>query len=279
MVIRELLDEAVKTLKNAENENPIFEAHLTIRTVLNLSALDIVLKVKDEVSKKDVDAVRKILTRRISGEPLQYILGTQEFMGLNFSVNPSVLIPRADTEILTEYVLSYFAGKPFSALDLCTGSGCIAISLAHFNKNAHIKGIDVSEGAIKTAQKNAEDLEVSDRVSFERADIFKLDSFGKFDLVISNPPYIESNVIPNLSDTVNSFEPHLALDGGADGLKFYRHIVKIAPKYLRNGGMLAFEIGFDQKHAVSELMKDSFTDITSLKDYSSNDRVVSGILK
>lgn len=279
MVIRELLDEAVKTLKSAQNENPIFEAHLTVRTVLNLSALDIVLKAKDEVSDKDIDTVRKILLRRIKGEPLQYILGTQEFMGLNFSVNPSVLIPRADTEILTEYVLSYFAGKPFSALDLCTGSGCIAISLAHFNKNARIKGIDISEEAVKTAEKNAEDLGVSDRVSFKTADIFTLDSFGKFDLIISNPPYIESDVIPSLSDTVSGFEPHLALDGGADGLKFYRHIIKIAPKYLQKGGMLAFEIGFNQKQAVIEMMKDNFTDITAIKDYSSNDRVVSGILK
>lgn len=279
MVIRELLDEAVKTLKSAQNENPIFEAHLTVRTVLNLSALDIVLKAKDEVSDKDIDTVRKILLRRIKGEPLQYILGTQEFMGLNFSVNPSVLIPRADTEILTEYVLSYFAGKPFSALDLCTGSGCIAISLAHFNKNARIKGIDISEEAVKTAEKNTEDLGVSDRVSFKTADIFTLDSFGKFDLIISNPPYIESGVIPSLSDTVSGFEPHLALDGGADGLKFYRHIIKIAPKYLQKGGMLAFEIGFNQKQAVIEMMKDNFTDITAIKDYSSNDRVVSGILK
>lgn len=279
MVIRELLNEAIKTLKESENDNPIFEAHLILRTVLKLSALDIVLKAREDVCETDIASVRDILLRRTSGEPLQYILGTQEFMGLNFSVSPSVLIPRADTEILIEHILSHFAGKPFSALDLCTGSGCIAISLAHFNKNAHITGIDISSAATAAAKKNAQDLNVSERVSFETADIFKFDSFGKFDLIVSNPPYIESDVIPTLSKTVYGFEPTLALDGGADGLDFYRQITKLAPKYLHSGGMLAFEIGFNQKNSVADLMKDNFSDITTLKDYSANDRVVSGILK
>lgn len=279
MVIKELISESIGILRESGNENPVFEAHLTVRTVLKLSPLDIVLKGNSTANPDDAERIRKIIFSRASGEPLEYILGTQEFMGLEFTVNPDVLIPRKDTEILVEHVLSHFAGKPITVLDLCTGSGCIGISVAHFNKNAFIKGVDISEGAIKTATKNAELLSVKERTAFEVADIFKTTSFGKFDLIVSNPPYIESGVIPTLSDTVKNFEPLSALDGGSDGLIFYRHIVKTAPKLLNPGGMLAFEIGYNQREAVTKLMEKDFYNIEALKDFANNDRVVSGILR
>lgn len=279
MVINELICETVKKLKENKNENPIFEANLIVRTILKLSPLDIILKGKTEVNEDEILQIYNITERRILGEPLQYILGTQEFMGLEFLVNPSVLIPRSDTEILVEHVLEHFSNKPVTVLDLCTGSGCIAISFAHFNINSYVTGIDISSDAIKTAQKNAELLGVSDRVTFQIADVFNMNLFGKFDLIISNPPYIEKGVIPTLSKTVREYEPLAALDGGDDGLDFYRHIISIAPKYLVSGGMLAFEIGYNQKDAVLSLMEKSFSDIRSIKDFGNNDRVISGIFK
>ena len=279
MVIKDLLYDVIETLKKSGNDNAVFEAHLILRTILLLSPIDLVLNKNDEVSPEKIAEINAIVKRRTTGEPLQYILGTQEFMGLEFLVNPSVLIPRSDTEILVEHILEHFKGKPLTALDLCTGSGCIAISIASFNKNALVKGIDISNDAIITAEKNAQKLQVSNRVSFEVCDIFSLKAFGKYDLIVSNPPYIESSVIATLSDTVNKFEPHSALDGGDDGLIFYRHIIDIAPKYLASGGMLAFEIGYNQKEAVTKLMKKSFYDIKAIKDYGNNDRVISGILR
>lgn len=279
MVIKELISETVALLKQHNNENPVFEAHLIVRTILNLSPLDIVLQGNNEIDSESEQKIRLIASKRILGEPLQYILGTQEFMGLEFLVTPSVLIPRKDTEILTEHVLEYFENKPITVLDLCTGSGCIGISIAHFNKNALVTGLDISQDAIKIAQENAEKLKVSDRVSFKVCDVFNMDFFGKYDLIISNPPYIKSDVIPTLSKTVKDFEPLSALDGGNDGLDFYKHIVNISPKYLCEKGMLAFEIGYNQKDSVSTLMKTSFTDITAIKDYGDNYRVISGILK
>ena len=279
MVIKELISETVALLKQHNNENPVFEAHLIVRTILNLSPLDIVLKGNNVVDSESEQRIHMITSKRILGEPLQYILGTQEFMGLEFLVTPSVLIPRKDTEILTEHVLEYFENKPITVLDLCTGSGCIGISIAHFNKNALVTGLDISQDAIKIAQENAEKLKVSDRVSFKVCDVFNMDFFGKYDLIISNPPYIKSDVIPTLSKTVKDFEPLSALDGGNDGLDFYKHIVNISPKYLCEKGMLAFEIGYNQKDSVSTLMKTSFTDITAIKDYGDNYRVISGILK
>lgn len=278
MVIKDLLYNVIGELKKSGNDNAVFEAHLILRTVLFLSPIDLVLKKNDEVLPENISQIDSIVKRRTVGEPLQYILGTQEFMGLEFLVNPSVLIPRSDTEILVEHVLEHFKGKPLTVLDLCTGSGCIAISIASFNKNAFVKGIDISKDAIITAEKNAKKLEVSNRVSFEVCDVFSLKTFGKYDLIVSNPPYIETSVIPTLSDTVNKFEPHWALDGGDDGLIFYRHIIDIAPRYLSSGGMLAFEIGYNQKDAVTKLMEENFHDIKAIKDYGNNDRVISGIL-
>lgn len=278
MVIKDAMQEAIRLTKKFNKENAIFEAHLIFKSVTGLSELDLVLKATEELSAEHETEIMRIISRREQGEPLQYILGTEEFMGLEFDVDKSVLIPRQDTEILVETVLEHFGRKALNALDLCTGSGCIAISIAHFNKNARLHAVDISTEAIALAQKNAEKLGVADRVSFEVADVFKKTWFGKYDLLISNPPYIESSVIPTLSKSVCDFEPKTALDGGADGLDFYRHIIKIAPTYLAKDGVLAFEIGYNQKDAVCKLMEKEFRDIKAIKDYGDNYRVVYGIL-
>lgn len=279
MVIRELLNECIRRLDLSGNDNSMFEAHLIVRQCLKMSALDLVLKKSNKVCEKDADKIFSIINRRTKGEPLQYILGTQEFMGLEFKVTPDVLIPRADTEVLVEYILSKYPGKGILALDIGTGSGCIAISIAHFNKNAYLKALDISPKAIEIAEYNAKKNNVASRISFINTDIFKFSPSGRFDLIVSNPPYIESDIIPTLDSVVKDYEPSTALDGGADGLDFYRYIISVSPKMLNDGGMLAFEIGYDQAKSVSELMQKDFCNIEILKDYGGNDRVVAGILK
>lgn len=279
MVIRELLSECVSSLHNVQNENAMFDANTIIQTVLGISPLDMVLKSKTDVDSEKITTVREWTNRRCSGEPLQYITGVQEFMSLEFIVNPDVLIPRQDTETLVEHVLAKLSGKTVSILDIGTGSGCIPISLVHYNKNSVARGIDISERALETAMQNAKKHNVDDRVAFERKDILTDELYGKYDILVSNPPYIETNVIITLDSTVKDHEPYNALDGGDDGLIFYRRIVKIAPKHLNDGGMLVFEVGHTQADEVANLMAEDFENIEIVKDLCNINRVVSGVRK
>ncbi len=274
MVISELLSEITKDLnKNA------FEAAQILSFVLGISPSELVLKGKNEVSEKDRETALSLVKRRLSHEPLQYILGSWEFMSLPFFVSKGVLIPRQDTETLAEFVLSETDNSKKTVLDIGTGTGCIPISIAHFKRNFTCSGIDISEKAIDLAKRNAENLKVSDRVDFALCDIFCTLPENKFDIVVSNPPYIKSDIIETLSPEVRDFEPRAALDGGIDGLSFYRRICEIAPEILNKGGLLAFEIGFDQGDAVSALMRESFDRVAVIKDLCGNDRVVSGHLR
>ena len=279
MVIKEKLYDVIRILKANNIENAIFEAHLILRHYLKMSPTDLLLKQESHIDNDIVSLIDSAVLRRLKNEPLQYILNSQEFMGLDFYVDKNVLIPRQDTEILVEHILNHFKGKPINAIDIGTGSGCIAVSVAHFNKNAYIRALDISSTALKVAKKNSVINNVSDRISFEVADIFEYRPYGLYDLIVSNPPYIETNQITNLDKNVKDFEPVGALDGGLDGLDYYRHIVSVAPTFLKKGGMLAFEIGYTQGKQVSEMMKENFSDIEIIKDLSGNDRVVSGILK
>lgn len=279
MVIREIITECINILKNADNDNPIFEAHLIIRHCLKMEPIDLVLKKSEEISLEQTEKILNITHTRAGGQPLQYILGTQEFMGLEFKVTPDVLIPRADTEILVEYILEKYPNKGILALDIGTGSGCIATSIAYYNKRAYFKAVDISKKALEIARYNAKKHNVSGRITFINSDIFEFNENGRFDLIVSNPPYIETDVIPTLDEVVKKYEPMSALDGGKDGLIFYRYIIKKAPSILNDGGMLAFEIGYNQADAVSELMEKDFCDIKIIKDLGGNDRVVAGILK
>ena len=279
MVISELLTKATKILTENGLENPRFEAGYFVAHILKMSQTDLVLNCQKTVDAVDEEELMHLLKRRISGEPFQYILGTQEFMGLTFSVAPCVLIPRQDTETLVEFVLDKTENTPLNILDIGTGSGCIPISLAYFRSNFRCVGIDLSEDAIKLAKKNSESLSVSDRVSFKKCDILTEIPNSEFDIIISNPPYIKSEILPTLQTEVRDFEPNMALDGGTDGLTFYRRICGIAPRILKNNGLLAFEIGFDQADEVTALMAEDFSDITVTKDLSGNNRVVSGVLR
>ncbi len=267
----------VRKIRGMLDENAEFEANRIVMKALDIPRTELIIKNKEEAPKEGAERAIKMAERRISGEPLQYILGETEFMSLRFKVNRSTLIPRCDTETLVEYLLEFMDGKPANILDIGTGTGCIAISLARYNKNVSATGLDISGEALRTALENARLNGVADRVSFAEMNILDETPSGIYDIVVSNPPYIETDVIDSLQTEVKDYEPLSALDGGSDGLKFYRRIVGQAMGLLRGGGMLAFETGFDQGEAVSELMKNAgFEDVKIIKDLCGNDRVVAG---
>ncbi len=274
MVIRELLTETSTALSGIDNY--MFEAHLMVRTVFALTPMDLVLSHKKEADPLKVEVVREYVRRRINGEPIQYILGTQEFMGIEFEVSKNVLIPRADTETLVEVVLQNLGKNGASVLDLCCGSGCVGLALACHNKRVYLRGVDISPDAVALSARNAEKIGVADRARFELKDVMSEHLSGKYDVIVSNPPYIRTEVIPTLMREVQEFEPHLALDGGEDGLMFYRRITAEAEQLLNKGGILAFEIGYDQGESVSAIMENSFSDVAVVKDLCGNDRVVWG---
>jgi len=225
-------------------------------------------------STEEMNKIMKAVELRLKHIPLAYIFGKTNFYGYDFMVNESVLIPRLDTEILIEKIKEDILSKnkKVSVLDIGTGSGAIAIVLKK-ETDASVSAVDVSCEALEVAKKNAENLGAE--IDFALSNLFE-NVNQKFDFVVSNPPYIESNVCLTLEPEVALNEPILALDGGKDGLDFYREIVEQAPNYLNVGGKLYFEIGYNQAEAVSNLMKDNFKNIKVYKDYGGNDRVVAG---
>lgn len=235
--------------------------------------------------KEKLSAYENTLEKRASRIPLQQILGQQEFMGLTFFVNEHVLIPRQDTETLVELVLNEQKDKNISILDMCTGSGCIAVSLKKLGGYACVEGADISEEALKVAKRNSEEiLENSDvnssrtGVIFRRSDMFSaFPETERFNVIVSNPPYIPSAVIEKLEPEVRDHEPRGALDGTADGLCFYRILAEECAKHLTPGGYVYFEIGYDQGAAVKELLDiHGFKDTRVIQDLTGKDRVVCG---
>ncbi len=230
----------------------------------------------------DLKTFRNMIEKRAAHVPLQHILGEQDFCGLTFIVNPDVLVPRQDTEILVEKCLEPCRGG--RVLDLCTGSGCILISLAALGGIKSGVGADISREALAVARANA----AANREALKKAgnpplDFVESDLFerveGTFDLIVSNPPYIKSAEIEGLMEEVRDHEPHIALDGGEDGLDFYRRIAKEAPRFLNPGGAIAFEIGCDQREKVIEILKEnSFGSVRAYRDLAGLDRVVTGVL-
>lgn len=224
------------------------------------------------LEQRYIEAIKK-RTERI---PLQHILGYTSFMGLRFKVNENVLIPRQDTEILVEEALKE-VHDGMEILDMCTGSGCILISLLKYTNGCIGVGADISEKALEIARENSDAIlgEAMDiTYSYVNSDLFE-NIDGKFDVIVSNPPYIATNKIDSLEPEVKDYDPIGALDGGEDGLYFYQKIITEAPKYLKLGGSILFEIGYDEKDAVSKLLEENgFTDIEVIKDYAGLDRVV-----
>ncbi len=273
MVIRELIKECVGKLKDSNIENAVFDANLIVRTYLGLKPIDIVLEGGRKVSDGDTEKIRSLCRRRCQREPLQYILGVWEFMGLELEVNKGVLVPRADTEVLAETVLS--ENKGMNVLDICSGSGCIALSIAHYNSSAFVTGIDISDSALELSRRNAEKTELSKRVRFEKCDILNEIPDGVYDVIVSNPPYIETAQIDKLQKEVSFYEPRIALDGGEDGLLFYRRICSVAPKLLQQHGKIYFEVGHSQADTVERLMADAgLKNIRRIKDLCKVERVL-----
>lgn len=275
MVISEFVRETAKQL----GDNARFEAELMVMSVMEMNRTQLVLNSKLSVMPQHTYRMNKMIERRKKGEPLQYILGETEFMSLDFYVKEGVLIPRSDTEILVETVLDKIDDSKTSVADICTGSGCIGISIAHYKKNADVELFDISDTALETAEKNIKRNNVSDRVKTCKMDILNEYPKKKYDIVVSNPPYIEKAVIETLQTEVKDYEPRLALDGGEDGLVFYRRISETAHNFLKKDGLLAFEIGYNQGESVRGLMQKDFYDIKIIKDLSHNDRVIIGKLK
>lgn len=252
------------------------EAELLLGDILKTDISGIILNKNNDLKISEEEKLSEYIKRRKSGEPVQYIMGYCEFMSLEFLVNPSVLIPRSDTETLVEYLIAEIGDKKIKFLDIGTGSGCIAISILKNCPNATAVLLDISDGALDVAIENAKKNNVIDRAEFLNMDILKEYPERTFDLVVSNPPYIRPDVIEGLEKQVKDFEPYTALCGGEDGLVFYRRITDIANKILREDGILAYEIGYDQGVAVSEILDEEFSDVKIIKDLCENDRVVTG---
>lgn len=270
-----LYENGIETLNRAGIAEAKLDARLLLECVCQTDHSTLLAHPDREISKEELDKYNSFLERRSKREPVAYILGNWDFMGLSFKVNSDVLIPEQDTEVLVEEAMRYLEDG-FRVLDLCTGSGCIALSLLNYTNNTSAVCTDISGKALAVAKENADNLGFSDRVKFLETDLFPEQDEGKFDIVVSNPPYIATNVIDTLSPEVKDYEPRLALDGDDDGLAFYRRIVENVHKYLFSSGYLFLEIGYDQGKALTDMLEENghFHDIEVIKDYAGNDRVV-----
>ena len=273
----------VKELEQAEIAEAETNARLLLEYVCKTDRNTLLVHGDRMLSEEEYISYVNLISERKKHVPLQYITGVQEFMGLEFAVNKHVLIPRQDTEILVEEVMQHLHDG-MRILDMCTGSGCILLSLLYYSNDCSGLGVDISVDALQVAKQNAERIGElkNDTVSAEfiQSNLFEqLDAqAGSFEIIVSNPPYIQSDVIETLMPEVKDFEPHMALDGRADGLYFYREIIGQAGKYLAGGGALFFEIGYDQGAAVKELMDAAgYLDVEVVKDFAGLDRVVYGI--
>ncbi len=233
----------------------------------------------DFITDKEIDfkILENALKRRIKGEPCAYITGETEFMSLPFKVNRNVLIPRQDTENLVEFLINSAKGGE-EILDLCTGSGCIGISLKKYIKNSSVTTVDISEDALSLVKENRK-LNNAE-ITIVKDDVLNpVYEYKEYDILVSNPPYIEKEVIKTLEKQVKDFEPVLALDGGEDGLVFYRKIAKDFKKYIKEDGRIAFEIGFNQGDAVKKILDENgYKNTEIIKDYNENDRIVTGMV-
>lgn len=274
MTIREALTKGMIILKSNNIETPKLKARLLLQYILKKDRQYLIVYDNKEIDKKEQWEYFVNIEKIANGVPLQHITHTQEFMKMDFFVNENVLIPRPDTEILVEEVIKLAKNmdKP-KILDLCTGSGAIAISIAKNIPSAEVLAIDISEKALEVAKKNANNLQ--SKVKFKKSNLFSNIGKMKFDIIVSNPPYIKKSDIKLLSNEVQK-EPQMALDGGYDGLDFYRKISSQAIDYLKFGSYLCFEIGYDQQEDVTEIIKDTkhYNDTYCKKDLFGNDRVI-----
>jgi release factor-specific protein-(glutamine-N5) methyltransferase len=281
--IGQLLSAGYELLKDAEIESYMLDAQLLLSKALKKDKIFIITNRELSVSCEEAEEYMQLIEARKTKKPIKYLLGETEFMGINLIVKEGVLIPRPDTEILVEEVIREIGERGYSKVcDVCSGSGAIGLAIAEAVSQVKIEFYDISPIAREVNEANIHKLGLQDKTSFYSSDLLdEAVSNGKvFDVIVSNPPYIRSDVIPDLMEDVKAHEPYLALCGGEDGLDFYRKITVQSLKCLKQGGLLAFEIGFDQGEEVQEILKaNGFQDITCVKDLAGNNRVVRGIRK
>ena len=282
ITLKELIIEGREAFSKI-SDTAALDTELLVCHVLEITKLDILMEPNREIEPEKAEKLRKLYARRADGFPVQYLIGTEGFMGLEFNVTPSVLIPRPDTELLVEKIIELADNrKGMRILDIGTGSGAITISLAYYLKTAQVETVDISLEATAVAKGNAEKNGVSDRVTFLNGDVFEPVAVGTlYDVIVSNPPYIPSDDITDLQVEVAVHEPRLALDGGLDGYDFYRRIIDEAPAYLNEEGILAFETGHDQARTIAEIMEQngSYENMAIYKDLNGIERVVIGFIK
>ena len=286
MTALEELNWATQYLRDHAIEKPRLNAELLLAHALIISREGLYVHLGDPLGKEQERVLEELVKRRVSGEPLQYILGHQEFWSIDLKVDSRVLIPRPETEVLVEETLSVLSKNPFakslSVLELGTGSGAVSIALAREVASAFLLATDVSRKALFLARRNAQEAGVSGKIAFVQADLFGpfrlLEGREPFDLVLSNPPYIVRSEMAGLAREVKDFEPSVALDGGEDGFVFHRGIISQSPGYLREGGWLLLEVGQSQAQWASELMEKSeaFDSVSRIQDLSGIERVVKG---
>jgi len=270
--------ESYEILKKVKIDSYLLDSQLLLGKVLKKEKLFIMLNRDFNLDEKQEDEFSKLIQMRKNKMPIKYILGECEFMGMDFIVKPGVLIPRPDTEILVEEVIKQIKKKGYTKIcDVCSGSGAIGIAIAEFIKDTQVTLYDISEVALEVSKLNIERFDLSRRVNDELSDLLQvaIKQNKKYDMIVSNPPYIREDIIPTLMEDVKNYEPYIALYGGKDGLDFYKRITEESLMVLEKGGMLAFEIGYDQKEQVEEiLLRLGFEQIECIKDLSGNDRVI-----
>jgi release factor glutamine methyltransferase len=283
-IIKDLLPVSIDYLKTKNIESPRLCAEILLSHQLSISRLKLYLEYDQPVGENDLNNYRAMIKRLADGEPIQYITGMQEFWSMDFIVNRSVLIPRPETEIIVEqairiYKENNFAERPrINILDMCTGSGAIAVAIASELKNAEVTAVDISKEAIETARENITKHEMTERISLIEGDLFEpfINNPKYFDIIVSNPPYVTKEEYKLLPKKIRDFEPTLALESGVDGLSHIRILLEKAPHYLHPGGWLILEMAPHQIDAVSKIIScnDCYQDISVVKDYSHRDRVV-----
>ncbi len=270
-----ILYNAKMLLKNSKIETYSLDAEILLCYLLNVDRIMLVINNDMILSNDQIEEYNKLINRRLLNEPIAYITNKSEFMGIDFYVNNNVLIPRPETETLVELVIDYIGeNKNLTILDMCTGSGCIPISLSKYCNNLNILALDISEDALNIAKKN----DISNSIYFFKSDMFKnipKKYKNNLDIIISNPPYIETSVIDTLGENVKKYEPIIALDGKEDGLFFYREISNNAKYFLKPKGIIFLEIGYNQAQNVKNIFLDNgFSNISIKKDLSGLDRIV-----
>lgn len=276
--VYELLNFGKNYLMSKNIDTAVLDSQLILMYVLNLSKIQILVHNEAVVNYDKQNQYINLLEQRANKKPIQYIIGKKEFMSLEFEVNDKTLIPRNDTEILVETILNNYDLKYI--MDIGTGTGCIAVSLLYYNKNMKAVAIDTSEEILQLAETNAIKYGVQNRIKFIRSNLFESipqSYINKFDAIVSNPPYIPSNEIDNLMADVKNYEPKTALDGGYDGLDFYRKITLKAKPFIKKNGFIFYEIGYNQSKQVSQIMAENdLENIKIINDLASLPRVILG---